>query len=712
MLKRLTLKNFRQHEDRTIDLTAGLNVVRGANEAGKSTLIEAIAYALFGSKACREPLAQIVTWGKPENTLAVELVLASDGVEYIFTRSPKGAEVNYAGGRVVGQAQVSAKAQELLGSDPAVAGKLMLSSQGSIRGALAEGATKTMKLIEDLADFDVIDYLIELLQNKYVTGPTLTAEDRLTRAEAALKVAQEAALPPDTAALIDKIGRTSITAGKFQKQIDNDLKPGYEKAREGLRAAETAESTRTTLHGQLAASDRARRAREAQLAEAQKAAGNEGQMANLADTVLELRGRIRAAETAEQTAAIFRQFGALGYPDTHWEGDEAGFKTTLGQAGAAEHSTRGRIAEAQGALRVLQGQLQTGGTTCKACGQALPNAAAIEKHAAEVRAKIAEGEQLLKTLWELHAEQSAEVTDLEAVQKAARPLVDFLACYPGLVSADRNFFPPKLAWKGPAVQSGVGVGALRQQLAKLEADERAMQQAAGRVATLAEALEQDDEGIRELQDQINRLTEADKLPEARAAFEAAERAYNDALAQLTLLRAEKAEAESQIKALQAAHEQAKRGVALAETSVAVARGELDDLIFNNALLKRIKTARPMIADKLWNIVLTAVSTYFSSMRGTRSVVTRQGNQFLVDGKPVEGLSGSTLDILGLAIRLALTKTFLPMAPFLILDEPAAAMDDSRTQSTLGFLVASGFTQTLLVTHDEQSESVADNLITI
>jgi exonuclease SbcC len=708
MLKRLTLKNFRQHEDRTIDLTAGLNVVRGANEAGKSTLIEAIAYALFGSKACREPLAQIVTWGKDENTLRVELLLASDGVEYTFTRSPKGAEVNYPGGRVVGQAQVSAKAQELLGSDPAVAGKLMLSSQGSIRGALAEGATKTMKLIEDLADFDVIDYLIELLQNKYVTGPTLTAEDRLTRAEAALKVAQEAALAPDTAALAHRVSQSSNELRKLQGSVDQLIKPAYEKARGNLNAAEGALKQRQGLQESLqhARQGRAKRLQEREAAVAASKLGVDPKALEAA------REAVQRAQGADAQRDVWRACSALKLPETHWEGDRASFDEQVAIAIRGTYELRLSITQWQEQQKALVESYYGHGSKCKACGQALPDAAAIEAHNREVDAKVKALDVALATARRHLVAAEGDLADLRAVEKAAQPFYAFLARYPDInVSANDTTVPPSLVWNGP-VPEEVNVANLRRILANLEQAEKDAAAARVRSEMLGCQLDDDDQRIAMLQQQIEDCSYADKLPEARAAFEAAERAYNDALTQLTLLRAEKAEAESQIKALQAAHEQAKRGVALAETSVAVARGELDDLIFNNALLKRIKTARPMIADKLWNIVLTAVSTYFSSMRGTRSMVTRQGNQFLVDGKPVEGLSGSTLDILGLAIRLALTKTFLPMAPFLILDEPAAAMDDSRTQSTLGFLVASGFTQTLLVTHDEQSESVADNLITI
>jgi ABC-type molybdenum transport system ATPase subunit/photorepair protein PhrA len=58
----------------------------------------------------------------------------------------------------------------------------------------------------------------------------------------------------------------------------------------------------------------------------------------------------------------------------------------------------------------------------------------------------------------------------------------------------------------------------------------------------------------------------------------------------------------------------------------------------------------------------------------------------------------------------LLRTFLPQCGLLVLDEPCASMDNGRTEALLGFLKSVGFQQTLLVSHEEVSESVADNLI--
>ena len=52
-LNSLQLTNFRQHADTRIDFDLGLTGIIGANGAGKSTVLEAIAWALYGNPAAR-----------------------------------------------------------------------------------------------------------------------------------------------------------------------------------------------------------------------------------------------------------------------------------------------------------------------------------------------------------------------------------------------------------------------------------------------------------------------------------------------------------------------------------------------------------------------------------------------------------------------------------------------------------------------------------
>jgi exonuclease SbcC len=63
MFLRLKLTNFRQHTDRELRFERGLIALRGLNEAGKTTVLEAIAYAMFGTTALRESIDDVVSWG-------------------------------------------------------------------------------------------------------------------------------------------------------------------------------------------------------------------------------------------------------------------------------------------------------------------------------------------------------------------------------------------------------------------------------------------------------------------------------------------------------------------------------------------------------------------------------------------------------------------------------------------------------------------------
>src|ERR1700738_2600842 len=52
-LNSLRLQNFRQHADSFITFDAGLTGIIGANGSGKTTILEAIAWALHGQDAAR-----------------------------------------------------------------------------------------------------------------------------------------------------------------------------------------------------------------------------------------------------------------------------------------------------------------------------------------------------------------------------------------------------------------------------------------------------------------------------------------------------------------------------------------------------------------------------------------------------------------------------------------------------------------------------------
>jgi len=66
---RIRLRNFRPYADADLDLRDGVTVIHGLNGSGKSSLLEACFFALYGSKALEGTLDDVVTNGTDETEI-------------------------------------------------------------------------------------------------------------------------------------------------------------------------------------------------------------------------------------------------------------------------------------------------------------------------------------------------------------------------------------------------------------------------------------------------------------------------------------------------------------------------------------------------------------------------------------------------------------------------------------------------------------------
>ena len=81
---RIHLSNFKPYGDADLRLTEGVTVIHGLNGSGKSSLLEACFFALYGSKALAGTLDDVVTKGEEETE--VELWFTHDGRSYRIER--------------------------------------------------------------------------------------------------------------------------------------------------------------------------------------------------------------------------------------------------------------------------------------------------------------------------------------------------------------------------------------------------------------------------------------------------------------------------------------------------------------------------------------------------------------------------------------------------------------------------------------------------
>lgn len=90
-IQRLTLRNFKTHRDRSVDFLPGVNVICGENGAGKTSLLEAIAWVLFDATSGYGAGFNkvIIRKGATEAEATVQFISAVDGRSYLVKRGTR-----------------------------------------------------------------------------------------------------------------------------------------------------------------------------------------------------------------------------------------------------------------------------------------------------------------------------------------------------------------------------------------------------------------------------------------------------------------------------------------------------------------------------------------------------------------------------------------------------------------------------------------------
>lgn len=721
MIKYALLQNYRKHKHLEVNFTEGLNVIRSANEGGKSSLLEAVMYALYGAEVLRDTIAETVTWGVKVNDLKVKVVLGLQGMDYTFTRSPNGAECNYGGGKVVGQTEVSSFAAELIGANAKTGSNLMLANQGNLRGALEEGPKALSSHIETLANFDLFETLLDNASKELSTGSTKHLETRLSD----LKNMTVADVPPppplNTQAHEDEIQQIQSWIPSYDLDITQ--------AREDMQAKEDALRSHTNLSNQLAKDNDLLALKKQEKLDAEA-------KAKVCVPPAEIEAATKALAEAEHFAQVkeaHRQFQVcltqtkdhLRFPITVPEL----LKTLEGQQGVLTN-TLDAVRTTQTDIRLLEQQIEmtrkhiSHDETCPTCGQTRTNLEDIRTANAVAEASILDDTRVLEAFrTKLTDQQTAIQTtkeslqDLESLVRTNNQLHDFAAKYSTYVKVDESqAVPGTLVWVGPVVNATTDAAQYRLECASalqvLQDRVAACAKAEARVVALTEVIAEQEEKIARTQGQLQAVmaVSPEQVAEAKRTWDNALVKRSNAVANLAELQAQLNAMVNEYNRAMQQHKDSIEARASHYKQISDMEQDIKDVEFNNRFIKKIREARPIVSDKLWAMVLSCVSVIFSQMREEQSVVSKDAKGFKVNGVTTSSLSGSTLDLLGLAIRTALVRTFLPHASFIILDEPGAAMDTERVENMLAFLMTSGFRQTLLVTHEDISEQFASNLI--
>lgn len=158
MIYSVKLSNFKQHKSYEANFEAGLNTITGENGFGKTTVLKAIMFSLFGVAAAGAK-NHLTTWG--ETGMQVETTVLLPVGRVVITRGLTKAEVRLDDELLAsGQTAVTGFVEDQLGMTAKLFKNLLYAEQGETQLLLKMGAAGLQKQLEIIANIDVIDKVI------------------------------------------------------------------------------------------------------------------------------------------------------------------------------------------------------------------------------------------------------------------------------------------------------------------------------------------------------------------------------------------------------------------------------------------------------------------------------------------------------------------------------------------------------------------------
>lgn len=686
MLISLSMTNFMQHENLTVNFTEGLNAIRGANEAGKSSIYWAIQYAFYGVRALPLSLEDTVTWGQAESSLKVLLEFEHQGEQYSIKRSKSGAELKGPDFLSSGHAEVTSKMEDLFGAKQDIARSVLISNQDDIRRGLGEG---NMDLIETLSDTDLIDTLIKKIQVKLPTGNTRATEDEIAK----LSAVEKPELVIDS--MTEESERLAVaTSDAYDRMIQleeqvNEEQQGYNDALSLLTRYESSHSKAASKSVEVEKLQK-------------KIAAYEFPDPWSGATEQELLDAISHREKQKKLAAkkiaadkLNAQFA--GIPSISGD-DEVVIIRAIGVAKNKAEELAVLIKHEEGHISVVD--------TCPTCGTVFKDKDAIEKRKKEAKDKLAVAVPELKIVRNNIDYMEKQLQSLRMnILKIKSLLADAseLAAE-GLVEIVTSSIPPTLTWIGG--DTTVDSRDYEGELEKLRSIARI-------TMSLTVAKLKDENQLQALMSQETEVFDTETIAEAQhtvSMFKALKAKANDAGSVFNNTRSQRDNQYHNVAMAVQAHNMRLESWQKEQKRLEDLKKLLSDTQAHNNLIKKLRDARPVVVNKLWQLLLHLISQSFSDIRGVQSSVGRSDKGFTIDGKSYKAYSGSTIDSLGLAVREAMQKVFLGTVDFTMVDEAAKGMDAERHTNMLAQLSRSGFRQVLVITHSDLVDSYATNLI--
>lgn len=740
-ISKIELENIKSHAASTFEFARGTTAITGENGAGKTTIIEAIAWVLFDLLDYKKE--DFVKRGEKKGVVRVTVESGLDEREYIVTRDT-GAGYNVTDPRL--QTRIADKKEEVfrflwqhLGLEPGTDLKSLFKQaigvpQGTFTAIFLEGTTERKVAFDRLLKVEEYRQAAEKLRetSKYLETSVAAIREGIARAEGELtrsdiieeeyKIYQEQAktLAGEVQMLEKSIAAKRHVVSKLDEleRVENaiaNIKADQKRLLESIEAVQKAHAEITQLKPKAVDQERLEGELNVLREKIADAKAVENQIKSLDERIERLRASYRS--NAEQLKEAEAKAVGAGEIKT-LESRDAGLVRQIATLKASLERDQKFQKEIQNGLCPILSQkclnLKDGETLesfiSSQFTDLISQIAGFETELTSVAAglkKAREAERfasMLKGFRDREAELTAEGKHFAAERKELETRIG------GLAGFEKNFADIESKIKS--------LGDPRTRIKFLEnetAREPELRETATKIESNLERLETDrrilTEDLDEHQDLIaggynnarhiaerTALHETEKRhAEMRATFDAAKRRETQLAAEL------KHFAEIR-KSLSGEFKEKERLETVAETTAFIR--------------DTLKEAAPRVARNYVHHVSLEANLLFREITGNAERTLKWGEDYAImleeDGfeRPFQSFSGGEQMAAALAIRLALLKqlTDIRIAFF---DEPTTNMDAERRENlAMQISRITHFDQLFVISHDETFDNFVDNVVSV
>ena len=720
MITAIRTHNFKKLENFSANFSNGTNLIVGENAQGKSTSLDAIRFALFGSKGVSGTVPSLTTWGK--SGMWVELDISG----FTINRTSQNAKITDKDGKLVasGNSTCAKFCEDLLGCSVKDFDLLYMSKQNETAGLITFGATELNRKVEEYAGVAKIDKVVKSLGSQ-ING---------------LQIALQSLQVIQIGDLGDEMDNLRLKVRSFEEQEDTLTKKAAstKKPLSELSIELSEIKSFNDLQDKLAQSiashqqklDRAEatlKERESQLKSATEklALVNEvsgPELAELRQDIAKVRNaydKLNRLKTKQEldTQIAKAQQKACEY-ETYAE-KLTSLEKEVKLAGEAFEATKDLLSESniecsKHASEINNAKKELDSGICSGCNRP------FEGHDHEsAKSKLKEAEQFYAEALKVREARTADQREANRLLTLAKDtLASHMRSNPGSdwedrvaelkeelesVTEQRRSIEAVIA-KLPALQD------LEQKLETLVSDQTLYQSAHKLWADTSSAYNKAKDEFDLLDEQeLEKPSHKKPTDEVEMKINEANSLLNNLNAELSSTRVSLANDRAELKGKVSQYEAAKAN----NQKVSELSEELDTC---KQLRSYLNEERGKFMNGVWRTILGTASHFIN--KSTSGWITNVGRDdkgdftFTENGNVAvakESASGAQKAFIGTAIKVGLAQAKMGSSSMVILDEPTADMrDDKAAWLAAGLMMLPG--QKIMVTHRDSERMVAQNIV--